>query len=151
MRSGAARPSVRLAVLSPYQDMDKILAHLNKLNTRIQNRGKDNFLPHYEGFERVYRRTLSVPTKEQRDICIGYNANAVLKMAPAEFLAFMKRGIEHFSLHDSDFDILVIYIPKNFASFRTASVISPDFNLHDALKLYATEKGIKLQLIEENQ
>lgn len=39
--------------------------------------------------------------------------------------------------------------PKDFAPFRTASVISPDFNLHDALKLYATEKGIKLQLIEE--
>ena len=53
MRNGAARPSVRLAVLSPYQDTDKILAHLNMLNTHVQNRGRDNFLPHYEGFERV--------------------------------------------------------------------------------------------------
>ena len=149
MREGAARPSVRLAVLSPEQDMDKILAHLNRLNTRVQNNGKDNFLPHYEGFERVYRRALSVPTKVQRDICIGYNANTALKMKPSEFLAFMKRGIEAYSQRASDFDILVIYIPKSFASFRTASDISPDFNLHDALKLYATEKGIKLQLIEE--
>lgn len=149
MRSGAARPSVRLAVLSPDRDMDKILAHLNRLNTHVQNSGRDNFLPHYEGFERVYRRSLSVPTKEQKDICIGYNANTVLKMTPEKFLAFMKRGIEHFSLLDSDFDILVIYIPKSFAAFRTASVISADFNLHDALKLYATEKRIKLQLIEE--
>lgn len=61
----------------------------------------------------------------------------------------MKRGIDYYSLHAADFDILVIFIPKDFAPFRTASVISPDFNLHDALKLYATEKGIKLQLIEE--
>ena len=149
MRSGATRPSVRLAVLSPEQDMDKILAHLNRLNTRVQNNGKDNFLPHYEGFERVYRRALSVPTKAQRDICIGYNANTALRMKPSEFLAFMKRGIDAYSLRSSDFDILVIFIPKSFASFRTASVVSPDFNLHDALKLYATEKGIKLQLIEE--
>ena len=149
MRDGIARPSVRLAVLSPDRDMDKILTHLNRLNTHVQNSGKDNFLPHYEGFERVYRRTLSVPTKEQRDICIGYNANKALKMTPEEFLAFMKRGIEAYSQRAPDFDILVIYIPKSFASFRTASVISPDFNLHDALKLYATEKGIKLQLIEE--
>ena len=73
----------------------------------------------------------------------------LLKMKPAEFLAFMKRGIEAYSQRASDFDILIIYIPKSFASFRTASEISPDFNLHDALKLYATEKGIKLQLIEE--
>ena len=149
MRSGATRPSVRLAVLSPDRDMDKILSHLNRLSTHVQNSGKDTFLPHYEGFERVYRRALSVPTKEQRDICIGYNANSVLKMKPAEFLAFMKRGIEAYSQRASDFDILIIYIPKSFASFRTASEISPDFNLHDALKLYATEKGIKLQLIEE--
>lgn len=149
MRSGATRPSVRLAVLSPARDMDKILAHLNRLNSRVQNNGRDNFLPHYEGFERVYRRALSVPPKDQRDICIGYDANAVLRKTPAEFLAFMKRGIDTYSLRAAGFDILVIYIPKDFASFRTASVISPDFNLHDALKLYATEKGIKLQLIEE--
>ena len=149
MRDGAARPSIRLAVLSPAQDMDKILAHLNRLNTRVQNNGKDNFLPHYEGFERVYRRALSVPTKAQRDICIGYNANIALRMKPSEFLAFMKRGIDAYSLRSSDFDILVIYIPQNFVAFRTAIEISPDFNLHDALKLYATEKGIKLQLIEE--
>lgn len=149
MRNGAARPSVRLAVLSPNCDMDKILAHLNKLNTRIQNSGKDKFLPHYEGFEHVYQRALSVPTKENKGICIGYNVNTILKMKPAEFLAFMKRGIEYYSQHASDFDILVIYIPKSFASFRNAPEVSPDFNLHDALKLYATEKGIKLQLIEE--
>ena len=149
LKSDTARPSVRLAVLSPDREMDKILAHLNRLNTHVQNSGKDNFLPHYEGFERVYRRALSVPTKEQNNICIGYNVNAVLKKTPAEFLDFMKRGIDAYSLRASDFDILVIYIPKSFASFRTSSAISPDFNLHDALKLYATEKGIKLQLIEE--
>lgn len=149
MRKGSTRPSVRLAVLSPDRDMDKILAHLNRLNTRVQNSGKDKFLPHFEGFERVFKRALSVPTKEQSDICIGYSASSILKKTPVEFLAFMKRGIEYYSQHDSDFDILIIYIPESFASFRTASVVSPDFNLHDALKLYATEKGIKLQLVEE--
>ncbi len=149
VRSDAVRPSVKLAVLSPDRDMDKILTHLNRLNTHVQNSGKDSFLPHYEGFERVYRRTLSVPTKQQNDICIGYNTNLALMKTPADFLAFMKRGIDYYSLRASDFDILVIYIPKSFAPFRAAAAISPDFNLHDALKLYATEKGIKLQLIEE--
>ena len=149
MREGATRPSVRLAVLSPDDNIDKVLAHLNKLNTHVQNSGRDNFLPHYDGFERVYRRALSIPTKEQKDICIIYNANTVLKKTPAEFLAFMKRGIDAYSLRASDFDILVIYIPKSFAAFRASTTISADFNLHDALKLYATEKGIKLQLIEE--
>lgn len=143
------RPSVRLAVLSPDRDMDKILAHLNRLRVPIQNAGKDKFLPNYEGFEKVFRRALFVPSKNESKICISYNINTALKMTPADFLAVMKRGIDRYSLLASDFDILVIYIPKDFAAFRTATAISPDFNLHDALKLYATEKGIKLQLIEE--
>ena len=149
IRNSTIHPSIRLAVLSPDRDMDTILSHLNRLNTHVKNIGRDSFLPQYEGFEKVYRRTLSVPTKEQRDICISYNASVALKMQPSEFLAFMKRGIDTYSLRASDFDILVIYIPRNFAAFRTNMTISPDFNLHDALKLYATEKGIKLQLIEE--
>ena len=148
-KSNVIRPSVRLAVLSPNRDVDKILAHLNRLNMPMKRAGNDDFLPNYEGFERIYRRALSVPAKEQTSICISYNTNAALKMQPSEFLAFMKRGIDHFALHDSDFDILVIYIPQGFADFRTATSISTDFDLHDAIKLYATEKGIKLQLIEE--
>ena len=149
MKPGITRPAVRLAVLSPNQDMNTILEHLNRLNTTVANVGKDKFLPHYEGFEKVYHRALLVPAKSQTNICIGYSKSAALRMKPADFLAFMKRGIEVYSQHALDFDVLVIYIPKEFAHFRTAATISPDFNLHDALKLYATEKGIKLQLIEE--
>lgn len=149
VNGGAVRPSIRLAVLVPNRDMDRILAHLNRLNATIQRAGKDVFLPNYEGFERIYRRALTIPSKGQTNVCCGYNANKALKLSPSEFLAFMKRGINYFALNASDFDVLIIYIPKDFAAFRNSAVISPDFDLHDALKLYATEKGIKLQLIEE--
>ena len=149
IKRDSVRPAVKLAVLSPNRDMDVVLTHLNALNTLVANSGKDKFLPHYEGFEKVYRRSLFVPAKGQKNICIGYGEKVALRMKPAEFLEFMKRGIQKFSLYASDFDVLVIYIPKDFELFRTSEEISPDFNLHDALKLYAIEKGIKLQLIEE--
>lgn len=142
------RPSIKLAVISPRQNVTKILEHLHKLNSSI-NRGKDKFLPNYEGFERTYRRSLLVPFEQQKDICVCYDGKKVSEFSPSEFLNFIKRGIEHFSQCLSDFDILIIYIPKYFASFRTSASISTDFNLHDALKLYATEKGVKLQIIEE--
>lgn len=149
IKDGIIRPSVRLALLSPDRDLDMILTHLNRLNTAIQNRGKDSFLPNYEGFERVYRRALSIPTKDQTNICISYNINKVLRMNPSEYLSFMKRRIDDYSLRATDFDVLIIFIPKDFVAFRTSTTISSDFNLHDALKLYATEKGVKLQFIEE--
>lgn len=149
IQSSDIRPSVRLAVLSPKQDMGKILTHLNKLNSTVSNVGNDKFLPHYEGFEKVYRRSIMVPSEQQKDLCVGYNRDKVLRMSPNDFLSFMKRGVEYYSQRSLDFDVLIIYIPKCFAHFRTSTIISLDFNLHDALKLYATEKGIKLQLIEE--
>ena len=147
--NGQARPSVRLAVLSPNQNMDSILAHLNKLNSAIPNTGKDRYIPNYEGFEKIYRRNLFIPTKLQKDLYIGYDGHKISRMSPSDFLSFMKCGIDFYAQHVFDFDVLIIYIPKYFSHFRTATTISTDFNLHDALKLYATEKGIKIQLIEE--
>ena len=149
IKSGSSRPSIRLAVLSPTQDMDRVLAHLNHLNESMPNNGNDDFLPHYEGFEKIYHRPLLVPTKQQTKICIGYDGNTVSRMAPLDFLSFMKRGIEHYSKLAFDFDILIIYIPGYFAQFRTNTTISPDFNFHDAIKLYATEKNMNIQIIEE--
>lgn len=149
IQKNSVQPSIKLGVLSPRQDMDKILAHLNKLNSAVPNTGNDRFLPHYEGFEKIYMRPLVIPSVQQSDVCVGYDREKVLKMKPDEFLEFMKRGIQYYSERSLDFDVLIIYIPKCFLNFRTATTISPDFNLHDALKLYATEKGIKLQLIEE--
>jgi hypothetical protein len=48
----------------------------------------------------------------------------------------------------SNFDVLIIYIPKKFELYREGGD-DEDFNLHDALKLYATDKQIRIQFIEE--
>jgi len=118
------------------------------LNTTTANTGKDIYLPNYEGFERIYHRALLVPS-ENNKICIGYDREEQLKNSPQGFLDFMKRAIGYYSRHTFDFDVLVIYIPRSFALFRTSEAISTDFNLHDTLKLYATEHGVKIQIIEE--
>ena len=149
MPKGTTRSSIKLAVLAPKQDMEKILEHLNSLNAVQDNKGKDAFLPHYEGFERIYRRSLTVPSKQDKKICIGYDGKSMAAQSPDCFLDFLKRGINYFSQNMFEFDVLVIYIPRYFSHFRTASSISNDFNLHDAIKLYATEQGITVQIIEE--
>jgi argonaute-like protein implicated in RNA metabolism and viral defense len=67
-------------------------------------------------------------------------------MSHNEFLALLKRYIDQLSIKH-DFDIAIIYIPESFARFREEN--SSDFNLHDAIKLYATDKSVKVQFIEE--
>ena len=84
-----------------------------------------------------------------KDICIGYTEETILSNTASKFLEFLKRGIDYFSNRVTDFNVLVIYIPRSFSRFREAKEISADFNLHDAIKLYATDKGVKVQFIEE--
>ena len=78
-----------------------------------------------------------------------YSYSTVYNYTPSQFVDFLKRGIDKFALTRTDYDILVIYIPKSFTKFRNATSISQDFDLHDALKLYATDKGVTIQFIEE--
>lgn len=146
---GAIRNPVKLAVLAPKESMPVILGHLNSLNGRKPAAGKDQFILNYEGFDTVFRRSLLVPTPDNTDICIGYSEKKILSMPAHEFLAFLKRGVDYFASKAADFNVLVIYIPRNFSRFREAKEISADFNLHDAIKLYATDRGIKIQFIEE--
>ena len=143
------RHPVRLAVLAPKEGMATVLKHLNSLNGRNPSLSKDQFLLNYEGFNSIFRRPLIVPTEDDADICVSYSMKTVLSKSAHDFLAFLKRGINIFSTRAMDFDVLVIYIPRNFEAFREAKQISADFNLHDAIKLYATDKGIKIQFIEE--
>lgn len=143
------RPSIRLGVLAPDKSIDKLLAHLNSLNSRQLNNSKDKFLPNYEGFTQIYKRALIIPDKATSGLCSVYNQEKVFNYIPADFVNFLKHEIDKFALKSSDFDVLVIYIPNSFKKFRTATLISPDFDLHDAIKLYATDKDITVQFIEE--
>ncbi|MEA4895652.1 MAG: SIR2 family protein [Oscillospiraceae bacterium] len=147
--TGTIRNPVKLAIFAPNERMSTILSHLNSLNGRQASTSKDQFLLNYEGFDSVFRRVLKIPAVGDSDICVGYSEKSVLSMNAQEFLAFLKRGVDHFATKAIDFNVLVIYIPRSFAPFREAKEISADFNLHDAIKLHATDRGIKIQFIEE--
>lgn len=143
------RDAIRLAVISPRQELRKILAHLSTLcqNNTPQN-SRDGFLPPYNGFETIYKRNLHVPSETDASLVMIYDEDEALKKDAKRFLSNMKFFIDKLS-NQYTFDIAVIYIPRKFEKFREAKNDGDDFNLHDALKLYATDKGVKLQFIEE--
>lgn len=143
------RPPIRLGVIVPDKAVDDLLLHLNLLSSKVQNNSKDKFLPNYEGFLEIYKRALTVPIKSDTNACVQYNQDDVYKLTAKDFVNFLKREIDKFALNRGEFDILIIYIPNAFKKFRTAESISLDFDLHDALKLYATDKKVTLQFIEE--
>lgn len=149
MQSGVNRSPIRLGIIAPDKAADTLLNHLSSLNSKEQNNGKDNFLPHYEGFTEVFKRALQIPAKSDVNLFAIYSQDRALKLTAKDFVNFIKHEIDKFALNRADFDILVIYIPNVFKKFRTAESITSDFDLHDALKLYATDKKVTLQFIEE--
>ncbi len=107
------------------------------------------FLPNYEGFYETYKRSLNIPNKNNTKLCRTYDETLTCKANTASFVDSIKSQIDYFQTQLSDFDVLVIYIPNSFKKFREDSNYDSDFNLHDAIKLYGTNKGVKIQFIEE--
>ncbi len=143
------KPPIRIAILTPAQQIDNIISHLNNLNTKYSANSGEMFLPNYEGFYEVYKRALIIPNKNDTQLCRMYDETATCKINTETFINNIKSQIDFFQTQLSDFDVLVIYIPKSFAKFREDNAYDPDFNLHDAIKLYGTNKGVKIQFIEE--
>ena len=140
---------IRLAILTPFQQADNIIKHLNNLNTRHAAKSNEMFLPNYEGFYETYKRALSIPDKNNTQLFRMYDETKAFKANIESFINSIKSQIDYFQTQLSDFDVLVIYIPKSFAKFREDGTYDLDFNLHDDIKLYGTNKGVKIQFIEE--
>jgi len=141
------RPPIELAIVSPQEHIKKLLNHLAKLNQQIipynQN---DGFLTQYSGFDTVFKRSLLIPTEDDMTKVFLYPQNDTVKMSKIDYLNLLKRYIDRLA-GQNNFDIAIIYIPKIFSRFREDN--ATDFNLHDAIKLYATDKSVKVQFIEE--
>lgn len=89
-----------------------------------------------------------MPAELDASRVIAYDGKMAIGLDTKGFVHMMKGFIDKLAIQYS-FDVAVIYIPSAFAKFRSSQNAEDDFNLHDALKLYATDKGVKLQFIEE--
>jgi hypothetical protein len=144
------RMPIRLAIVSPKQGIDKLLNHLNKLNqNNVPQNQQDGFLQPYSNFCDVYRKAIDIPVKTDATRCLLYDENAALSWPRDKFVTLLKHGVDHFSDAALCIDVIVFYIPSKFFAFREDTSGITDFNLHDAVKLYATDHAVKIQFIED--
>lgn len=144
------RMPIRLAVICPNEHLDLLIGHLNNLKAAcaVVN-SKEAFVRQYNGFENIFRRSLDIPTKADMNRCLVYPEQQILRISRDSYVAMIKRGIDKLATDSLSTDLVVIYIPKSFNKFREDTPGIGDFNLHDAVKLYAMDKGVKIQFIEE--
>ena len=64
---------IRLAVLTPFQQADNIIRHLNNLHTRHAAKSNEMFLPNYGGFYETYKRALNIPSQNDSQLFRTYD------------------------------------------------------------------------------
>ncbi|MDR0604750.1 MAG: SIR2 family protein [Bacteroidales bacterium] len=140
------RYSIKLTIITPIGDLQKILSHLNSLKQERKMWKDDGFCPIYNGFEKIYKQDIDIPQPNDGQRCVVYDEKTIL--SKESLMKTLKEKIDNLSTESQNFTVLVIYIPAYFEQFRIGNS-DEDFNLHDIIKLYAMDKGIKIQFIEE--
>lgn len=143
--------SIRLAILSPKECAKDIWTHLNKLNEHFVTGLKADavFLPEYTGFQNVFRCGLDIPNGNNTVRFKGYSFGQVINLDIKKYFANICWFVDKFEKERQEFDVLVIYMPKQLERMRKLKNDVDFFDLHDSLKIYCAGKGIVTQIIEE--
>lgn len=144
--SSILQPDIQLAILAPQENADKICNHLKNLNNKFEPKSDKGFLPKYLGFETIFKRKLKIPNINN-PLFYSYNFSNQSSNYDA-FYEFAKAYINS-KLQNAIFDILIIYIPSKYEKYREYKTENTYFDLHDSLKLFCADKGIKVQIIED--
>jgi hypothetical protein len=141
--------AIKLAAISPSIGFNYLLAHLNGLNQEIKAKSEKHYLIDYLPFATIYRRYLDIPSSADNKLVELIQETDVKTLSQNQFYDFLKRKIDYFYTIRGEFDVLVIYIPANWSSFRELKNDNVYYDLHDSVKLYCAKKNIKVQFIED--
>ena len=94
-KNGTSLNSIKLAVLTPAQTQQEIVAHLEKLKQQYVTNLKQEryFLPEYLGFEKIFGKDIDIPSINDNVRFMSYNLDAVLKLDAINFFKGLTRYI----------------------------------------------------------
>ena len=107
------------------------------------------FLPEYIGFQNVFRCGLDIPNGNDVKRFMGYSLSKALEVDVERYFIVICQYIDRLERERHQFDVLIIYIPKQLSKMRELKNDKIYFDLHDSLKIYCAGKGIVTQIIEE--
>ncbi|MDF2588120.1 MAG: hypothetical protein K0S41_1961 [Anaerocolumna sp.] len=149
LKNGIEVDTIKLAVLTPKQNYQQIIHHLQKLKKQAIPTTEKDFLPEFMGFQQIFRKDIDIPTLDDNLRYMEYDGEKAKNNSPNKFFQGLSKYIDIFEKNKPDFDLLIIYIPSYFSHLRELKNDNVYFDLHDSLKLYCAERGIIMQIIEE--
>ncbi len=149
--SGAYR-DIRLGVICASEFHRPLAAFLNQLNyphTRVETH--TDYLQQYPGFQQAYRIPLIIPspTEPQWRILPALQLNLSDPIGSQRLISSaISREIETLAASAS-VDTVVVFVPTAWTPYRTIANEHLRFDLHDFVKAFAVQKGIRTQFLEE--
>ena len=142
---------IRVATVAPTGDVSNLRAFMDRLEAKYSPRERSDYLPEWPGFHSVF----GVHVREASHYChIKLNpeieTNVKASSTPHMVLADqLVRAIHRLQAYRSEFDLVVVYIPKRWAHAYSGAP-DEDFDLHDHLKATTAAIGLPIQLVRED-
>ncbi len=149
MNNKVFKSAITLGVISPETNLKKLETFLDGLNKRHTTQHNIDYVIEYPGFQSIYGVGLNVPMQTdwaQLDTrfldCRNIYDSAI------SFGNQINKKIEQLN-NNTNIDVIVIYIPKEYEMFTVYENDSIRFDLHDYVKAFAVQKHISTQFIRE--
>lgn len=141
---------IRLAVVCPQKDSSILHNYLWKAVEKIRIQGqRTDYLLDYPGFYKAFGLNLSVPSigSVEWANCPEPTSRDIQK-ASYEIARNITQAIDSLKAGSSP-NVIIVFIPKRWASFRRYETPTEYFDLHDFVKAYCIQRGISTQFLEE--
>ncbi len=144
--------SIKLGVICPMQERNKVSLFLKRHNTKVSSNGINKaYLIDYPGFYETYGVNLNIPEIGTVDWenCQEPTIKGTLKDTALDLRHKIIEKINHLT-RDSINKVIVIIIPTRWLDYTSYDIENEYFDLHDYIKAYCAEKGIATQFIQED-
>ena len=144
----AESASVRIAMLSPAPDLQKLRGLLNEIHSRQRVRERAAYLPDYPGFPGAFRCPIQ-PAEEAAQLSLDPNLDSRLERASQphrELGRAFSQSLRQLKAVQSLFDVVVFYLPERWGEAFAVG----EFDLHDTIKATAAQLGLPTQIITDD-
>jgi hypothetical protein len=141
-----APSSLRLAVLAPRRDVQKLFDLIQELKSSAKPKEAPKYYPVYPGFEALFRIPIAdVPENLVLEFPDALDAHAA-RGAKIELAGELFQCIAQLKNLRTSFDVALIYLPASWAECFQGE----GFDFHDYLKAYSAPSNIRIQIIRQS-
>lgn len=144
------RPDVRLGVIAPAPDGERLATFLAGLHQRFAPESKQEYLLPYPGFAQAFGAALDVP---DRDTGAWYGITEPARGCDVRQGALLLRrqiqqGIDAL-VGTSAPAVVLVLVPSRWRAWEHYELDGEHFDLHDFIKAYAIQRGVATQFLRE--